>query len=63
MTGVQTCALPIYSFDTEMFEISEIKKCSGKVKAELIKLQEMGVITKEPNFEPMFKVIVFEECR
>lgn len=52
-----------YSFDTEMFEVSDIEKCFGKVKSELVKLQKMGVITKEPNFNPVFKVIVFEECR
>jgi len=52
-----------YSFDTEMFEVSDIEKCHGKVKAELVKLQELGVITKDPHFKPVFKIIVFEECR
>lgn len=52
-----------YSFNTEMFDVSDIEKCSGKVKAELVKLQEMGVITKDPHFNPVFKVIVFQECR
>ena len=52
-----------YSFETTLFEVSDIEKCSGKVKAELIKLQEVGVITKEPHFNPTFKIIVFEECR
>ena len=52
-----------YSFDTEMFDVSDIEKCSGKVKAELVKLQELGVITKNPHFKPVFKIIVFEECR
>ena len=52
-----------YSFDTEMFEMSDIEKCHGKVKAELVKLQELGVIIKDPHFKPVFKVIVFEECR
>ena len=52
-----------YSFDTTSFEISDIEKCSGKVQAELTKLQEIGVITKDPNFKPVFKIIVFEECR
>lgn len=52
-----------YSFDTEMFDVSDIEKCSGKVKAELIKLQEIGIISKDPHLDPVFKVIVFEECR
>lgn len=52
-----------YSFNTEMFDVSDIVKCSGKVKAELVKLQERGVIIKDPHFNPVFKVIVFEECR
>lgn len=52
-----------YSFNTEMFDVSDIEKCSGKVKSELVKLQEMGIITKDPHFKPVFKVIVFEECR
>lgn len=52
-----------YSIDTEIFDVSDIEECSGKVKTELSKLQELGVITKEPNFKPEFKIIVFEECR
>lgn len=52
-----------YGFDTGMFEVSDIEKCSGKVKSELVKLQEMGIITKDPHFKPVSKVIVFEECR
>lgn len=52
-----------YSFQTTSFEMSDIEKCFGKVKAELVKLQEMGVMTKDPHFKPVFKVIVFEQCR
>jgi len=52
-----------YSFNTEMFDVSDIEQCSGKVKSELVKLQEMGIITKDPHFNPVFKIIVFEECR
>ena len=52
-----------YGFDTTSFKVSDIEKCSGKVKSELVKLQEMGIITKDPHFKPVFKVIVFEECR
>lgn len=52
-----------YSFNTTSFEMSDIEKCFGKVKSELVKLQEIGVITKDPHFKPVFKIIVFEECR
>jgi len=52
-----------YNFDTASFEISDIEKCSRKVKAELVKLQEIGVISKDSHLKPMFKIIVFEECR
>lgn len=52
-----------YSFNTEMFDVPDIEKCSDKVQSELVKLQKMGVITKDPHFKPVFKVIVFEECR
>ena len=52
-----------YSFDTETFDVSDIEKCSAKVQSELVKLQEMGVITKDPCFTPTLKIIVFEECR
>ena len=52
-----------YGFNTTSFEVADIEKCSGKVKSELVKLQEMGIIIKDPHFKPMFKVIVFEECR
>lgn len=52
-----------YSFNTEMFDVSDIEQCSGKVKSELVRLQEIGIITKDPCFNPVFKIIVFEECR
>lgn len=52
-----------YSFNTEMFNVSDIEQYSAKVKSELVKLQEMGIITKDPHFKPVLKVIVFEECR
>ena len=51
-----------YSFDTISFDVSDIEKYSRKVKTELLKLQEMGVITKDPHFKPVFKIIAFEEC-
>lgn len=51
-----------YDFETTSFVLSDIEKYAGNVKAELIKMQEIGVISKEPHFKPVFKIIVFEEC-
>lgn len=50
------------SFDTISFELSDIDNCAEDVKAELIKLQEIGVIATATYLKPEFKVIVFEEC-
>lgn len=52
-----------YRFKTTSFEISAIEKFFGKVKSELIKLREIGVISKDPHLKPEFKIIVFEKCR
>lgn len=52
-----------YDFKTASFDPSNIEKYTGSVKTELIKLQEIGVISKDPHFKPVFKIIVFEECR
>lgn len=52
-----------YDFETVSLELSDIEKCSGNVNAELIKLQENGVISKDPHLKPVFRIIVFEECR
>ena len=52
-----------YSFNTEMFNISDIEKCHGYIETELVKLQKIGIIKKDLQFKPVFKVIVFEECR
>ena len=35
-----------YSFDTEMFDVSDIEKYSGKVQSELVKLQEREWLQK-----------------
>lgn len=51
-----------YDFETTSFELSDIEKCSGNVNAELVKLQEIGVISKDSHFKPVFRIIVFEEC-
>ena len=51
-----------YYFETTKFNMSDIADVEGKVYEELIKLQELGVITKDSKFKPEFRVIVFEEC-
>lgn len=51
-----------YDFETTSFELSDIEKHTGNVKDELIKLQEIGVISRDPHFKPVLKIIVFEEC-
>lgn len=51
-----------YYFETTKFNMSYIADVEGKAYEELIKLQELGVITKDPKFKPEFRVIVFEEC-
>lgn len=50
-----------YDFETASFELSDIEKHAKSVESELIKLQEIGVITKDPHFKPVFKIIAFEE--
>lgn len=52
-----------YDFETTSFDLSDSTECSKCVYSELQKLQEMGVISKATYSKPVFKVIVFEECR
>lgn len=52
-----------YDFESTSFELSDIKRCFKKVDTELIKLRELGLISKGLCFKPAFKIIVFEECR
>lgn len=51
-----------YTFEATFIEPSDIEKCIENVKTELIKLQEIGVISKDPYFKSVFKIIAFEEC-
>lgn len=44
------------------FKVDDIIKVYGEVKSELIKLQELGVITKDFKFVPEYQIISFVEC-
>jgi hypothetical protein len=51
-----------YEFETVKIDSEEVVRSRGYVEAELIKLQELGVITKDPKFIPKLELIMFEEC-
>lgn len=51
-----------YEFETTVFDLTDVKIAFGNVRAELTKLQEIGVISKDPHFKPEIKIITFEEC-
>lgn len=49
--------------DVSKFKVDDITKVYGEVKSELIKLQELGVITKDHKFVQEYQIISFVECR
>ena len=51
-----------YDFKTFKFDTETINQVQGYVKSELVKLIDLGVISKDPKFKPRYQVIVFEEC-
>lgn len=51
-----------YGFETDKIDSKEVVRSNGYVKAELVKLQELGIITKDPHFVPKLQLIMFEEC-
>lgn len=51
-----------YDFETTKLDCGEITHSSDYVYGELIHLQELGVITKDPKFKPKLELIMFEEC-
>lgn len=51
-----------YYFKTAKFDMEIVNQVQGYVKSELVKLIDLGVISKDPKFKPMYQVIVFEEC-
>lgn len=52
----------MYGYETSKFKVDDVNAIYGDVKAELVKLIEMGVITKDPRFVPEYQIIAFEEC-
>lgn len=51
-----------YGFETVKIDEEEVIRSRGCVKEQLIKLQELGIITKDPKFKPKLELIMFEEC-
>ena len=51
-----------YYFETTKFTIADIADVECIVYSQLVELQELEIITKDPKFKPEFRVIVFEEC-
>lgn len=48
-------------FETVKIDDEEVARSNGYVKAELVKLQELGIIMKDPHFVPKLQLIMFEE--
>ena len=61
--GYILAEIDMWNSETSMFDVDDIKNKKGQVEAELVKLRELGIISKDPKFIPEYKVIVFEECR
>lgn len=51
-----------WGFRTENFDIELVTCVKNLVTSELIKLIGLGVIRKDPKFNPKYQVYVFEEC-
>lgn len=51
-----------YEFEASKFKVDDVNGVYGEVKAELIKLIELGVISKDPRFNPDYQIIAFVEC-
>ena len=51
-----------WQFDTTKIDNEELSRSGDYVYGELVHLQELGVITKDPNFKPKLELIMFEEC-
>ena len=50
-----------YDFKTTKFDMETVNQVQGYVKSELVKLIDLGVISKDPRFKPTYQVIAFEE--
>lgn len=51
-----------YEFRTDNFDVEFVTCIKNLVTSELIKLIGLGVISRDPKFNPKYQVIVFEEC-
>lgn len=51
-----------YDFETVKFDIDTINQVYDYVKSELVRLIDLGIISKDSKFNPKYQVIVFEEC-
>ena len=50
-----------YGLETTKIDNDELFRSGEYVYGELIHLQELGVITKDPKFKPKLELIMFEE--
>lgn len=60
--GYVLAKLDMYEAETTKFDIDVVNQVKENVEGELIKLIDLGVISKDPKFKPKYQVIVFEEC-
>jgi hypothetical protein len=60
--GYVLAKIDMYECDTIKFDLDVINQVKGNVESALIKLIDLGVISKSPKFKPKYEVIVFEEC-
>lgn len=51
-----------FEFDPIEFDIEIINRMRERVRDELIKLIELGIVDLDINYIPKYQVIVFEEC-
>ena len=51
-----------YKFETSKFDVEEVQNVQPSVMAELIKLVDIGVVSKDPKIVPKYQIIAFEEC-
>lgn len=52
----------MYEYETSKFKVDVLNEVYGDVRAELNKLIEMGIITKDASFIPEYQIISFVEC-
>ena len=52
-----------YDFNMGKYDVEYLNKIKGRVRSELGKLVNLGVINKEAKYKEKYQVIVFEEDR